>query len=404
MYKGGPLDIGSEVECAVDWNRRFDFMQQHSGQHLLSAIINNIYHYDTCHWELGREKVSINIECSDPLSSTIIKDIEDKVNEEIRAGLTIKPVIYTKAELEILAVEGKLPKEMDMLTLSSLPYQEYRVIEIDGLDRNACGGTHLKSTSEIQLIKILGQDKDRGKVRLFFVAGERARRLLHESYDREIKLSKLLSTPSVEHISAIEKLLKDKFDLNKDMKKIQLEYSNTIASTILETFHELNQLDNNNNNNNENKQVCKTIFNDSMIIYSSGVIVGYKENAEITFLSLIADTIIDHQQNALIFLYSPITSANNILKFNNLISNNINDNNISIGNEETENQNNERTCQVSGSFVFAGPKDTVDKLKSTVLTTIEGKGGGRNGRVQGQARRLDKISHVINILCNIYNK
>lgn len=153
-----PLPEGQlEVHGTVDWDRRFDHMQQHSGQHLLSAVLA----------DMGRETTSVHF---GELSSTVdlagdaaldLADVED------RANLAAMACHAVDISFEDAATATGLRKPSDRAGL-------LRIVTIEGLDRSACGGTHVRSTGEIGPILVRRMDRTRGRVRLEFVCGLRA--------------------------------------------------------------------------------------------------------------------------------------------------------------------------------------------------------------------------------------
>jgi len=159
----GAPDAGSEVEGAIDWARRFDHMQQHSGQHILSRAFIQIAGADTIGFHLGDETVSIDLDASD-LSDARIAEAEQLANEILNANLAVRAWFPEPDELAALPLR-KRPEVAGAV----------RVVAIGDFDLNACGGTHVAATGEIGLIAVLGSERLKRGTRIEFLCGGRAR-------------------------------------------------------------------------------------------------------------------------------------------------------------------------------------------------------------------------------------
>ncbi|HQR67244.1 MAG TPA: alanyl-tRNA editing protein [Thermoanaerobaculia bacterium] len=170
----------------LDWDRRFDHMQQHTGQHLLTAVAQDRFRWSTTAFHLG-DRVS-DVELAVPkLPPGALRELEDAVAAEIRAARPVTARRVTAAEFAGLPVRTRgLPEGHD---------EEIRLVEIAGVDLNTCGGTHLRSTAEIEVLALLGTEPIRGGTRLFYAAGGRVRRRLAGHEERSAALRKLLGAP-----------------------------------------------------------------------------------------------------------------------------------------------------------------------------------------------------------------
>ena len=153
--------LGAErVAGAIDWERRFDHMQQHSGQHVLSAAFEELYGMKTVSFHLGAESSTIDLETA-ALTREQARAAERRANEivlECRAvGVQYEDAATATGLRKAAQREGTL-----------------RIVTIDGLDRSACGGTHVRTTGEIGPVQIRKLDKIRGNVRVEFLCGWRA--------------------------------------------------------------------------------------------------------------------------------------------------------------------------------------------------------------------------------------
>ncbi|MEJ2721751.1 MAG: alanyl-tRNA editing protein [bacterium] len=152
-----------EVECVVDWARRFDHMQQHTGQHILSRAFIEEGDLETVSFHLGDESCTIDLE-GGPLDEDIARAAEKRANEVIWENLDVR------------VIRGS-PEEIDTQSLRKSPpdgVTEVRLVEIDGFDVNACCGTHVRRTGELGMIKILRFEKAKGANRVYFEVGKRA--------------------------------------------------------------------------------------------------------------------------------------------------------------------------------------------------------------------------------------
>ncbi len=150
----------AEVECRIDWNRRFDHMQQHTGQHLLSAVLIELFGYETVSFHMSDEVSNIELATSD-WTEAHVEAAEKVANERVWEA---RPV---NIRFEDASGELGLRKQSKRSGL-------LRIVEIEGLDRSACGGTHVRSTAEIGPIQIRRAERMRGNTRLEFVCGGRA--------------------------------------------------------------------------------------------------------------------------------------------------------------------------------------------------------------------------------------
>ena len=139
-----PLEEGSEVVVALDWAKRFDHMQQHSGQHLISAIAEKTFSLATTSWNLGEEVSFIELD-SNNVSEETVKQLEDIVNEKIISSLPVSVQLFDKNDKQLEEIFGRLALPEDQ----NAPI---RVISIEGVDRNPCCGTHVSNLSQLQVI------------------------------------------------------------------------------------------------------------------------------------------------------------------------------------------------------------------------------------------------------------
>ncbi|MFI5166877.1 MAG: alanyl-tRNA editing protein [Thermoanaerobaculales bacterium] len=181
--KPGPASL------RVDWHRRFDHMQQHTAQHLLSAVADDRFNWPTTAFHLGAELCDIELAVAD-LPGGELELLEEAVAAEIRAARPVTSRRVPPDHLARLAVRTRgLPAGL---------VGDVRLVEIEGVDLNTCGGTHVRSTAEIEALKLLGAEPMRGGSRLHFVAGGRLRRRLAAHEARNATMRALLGAPDHE--------------------------------------------------------------------------------------------------------------------------------------------------------------------------------------------------------------
>ena len=153
---------GDAVQGEIDWPRRFDHMQQHSGQHLLSQVFERLYEYSTVSVHIGAEECTLDLDAP-AIEPEQLAAAEELANAQAAAALPIRAYFVDEAELGQLQLR-RPPKVEGTI----------RIVEIDRYDYSACGGTHTRSTAEVAPVKILALERRRGIVRVTFICGLRA--------------------------------------------------------------------------------------------------------------------------------------------------------------------------------------------------------------------------------------
>lgn len=164
-----PVESTSEhppdrMEGVIDWERRFDHMQQHSGQHILSQALIRTSAAETVSFHLGPERVTIDLGVPD-LAPADIERAEEHANRIVDDNLEIRTHWTTRDDLARFPL--RKPPQVD---------GAIRIMEIDGFDWSACAGTHVSRSGGVGVIKILGRERYKGGVRVEFLCGARARR------------------------------------------------------------------------------------------------------------------------------------------------------------------------------------------------------------------------------------
>ena len=223
-YVRSPVDVGA-VTVKIDWKRRLDHMQQHTGQHLLTATIVNGWGWPTVGFHLGEKQSTIDLEVPSIAKETL-KDIEEQVNKAIIEDAKVVAKVITADEYyndKTIRSRG-LPKGFQGLV---------RLIEISGVDLNTCGGTHLSSLRELQCCKILKTEKVGRCTRLSFLFGERVRHWLEQCLQRERELTSIFNQGVDEHVSLASKWRTERKELGRSLKKYQQELATHLGKELL---------------------------------------------------------------------------------------------------------------------------------------------------------------------------
>lgn len=218
------LEPGQEVQLKVDWDRRFDHMQQHSGQHLITALADTMFGYKTTSWELGRQRSTIELDtpCMKPAQ---LQALEEAVNEKIRAHIPVN--------VQLLSIDDPAVEKVRSRGLPDDHAGPIRIVDIEGVDANMCCGTHVSNLSHLQVIKLLGIEKGKkNKTNLIFLTGNRVLKYSEKSYCTERALVSLLKTGPDEHVEAVDKLQKSV----KLLQKTNLSLLRDMAVLIAQEF------------------------------------------------------------------------------------------------------------------------------------------------------------------------
>jgi alanyl-tRNA synthetase len=207
---GAPLDVGQAVHGEIDWPRRFDHMQQHTGQHVLSAAFDRLLDNRTMSFHMGGESSTIDLAREVPPD-----DVERCVDGANRVVWEDRPVTIRFASAE----------EAARLPLRKEPVREgpLRLIEVADFDLSACGGTHVARTGEIGLIAVTAAEKFRGGTRLTFVCGGRALRAVRGYRDAVAGSVRSLSVLPHELPAAVERIQAEGKQARKTIARLQSE-------------------------------------------------------------------------------------------------------------------------------------------------------------------------------------
>ena len=199
------LKAGETVRGVIDWARRFDLMQQHSGEHMVSGAIHRRYGYHNVGFHMGSEVITIDFDGVIPVED--LPAIEAEVNAGVWANL---PIRCWYPEPEVLPTVGYRTKR-------ELPWP-VRIVEVPGFDKCACCGTHVKFTGEIGLVKLFTSIPCRGGSRMEMACGKRAVELLTHAYDQNRQVSQAFSAQITETGMAARRM-------NETLEQEKLRYA-----------------------------------------------------------------------------------------------------------------------------------------------------------------------------------
>ncbi len=307
------------VEVVVDWARRFDHMQQHTAQHLLTAIAHDQFGYATVAFHLSADRCDIELAVPSVAPAELMA-LQARANEAVRQARAVRVVEVAAGELAGLQVRTRgLP-----------PGHEgpVRLVEIDGLDRNTCGGTHVRSTAEIQAIQLLGSERAHGVVRLFYLAGGRVLAALQTALERERALTALLTVGAGEQVAAVTRLVAEQRETERARRALAAEWAELVGRAL--------------------------------VAAGAGPVVFHRADADLALLGSVAAAIQVADPERLALLTAGEGAA--------------------------------------GVFLLVGPAERVAALGPQVASLLEARGGGRGGRFQGKAARLERRAEAAHLL------
>jgi alanyl-tRNA synthetase len=200
-----------EVSAEIDWPRRFDHMQQHTGQHILSAVFIDILNANTIGFHIGSESNTIDLDISQ-LSTDDILQVENTANQLIWENRPIS--IQTIQDQEIAETPFRKPPQVS---------GEIRVIWIKDFDVSACGGTHVSTTGEVGLLKITGFERYKGGIRVNFICGERALKKYQTLYANIQQISADFSIHPDDLSQTALRLREENTNLRRSLRRVSKE-------------------------------------------------------------------------------------------------------------------------------------------------------------------------------------
>ena len=198
------IKIGSVLSGKIDMKKRFSDMQQHSGEHIFSGIVNSLYGYNNVGFHLGTAVVTLDFDGE--LGEADICKVENLVNEAVWKNLEIKVTFPSDEELTKIKYRSKI--EID---------DQVRIVEIPGVDVCACCAPHVKRTGEIGIVRVVNFERYKGGTRVSILCGERALLDLRHKLKQNRLVSNLTSAKQDETAAAVERLKNENEKLKYDI-------------------------------------------------------------------------------------------------------------------------------------------------------------------------------------------
>ena len=209
IVEGDAPDVGETVHGRVDWPRRIDHIQQHTGQHILSQALVELYGAQTRSFRMTADACEIDVELKDPTDERVWRAVE-RANEVVWADRPVRAHNVTPAEAAGMPLRKDSARE-----------GELRVIEIEGFDFSPCGGTHARRTGEVGSIVARGWERAKGMTRIEFAAGARAARDYARANRAARAASSVLTVGREEIGRAVERLLEENRQLARRNRALE---------------------------------------------------------------------------------------------------------------------------------------------------------------------------------------
>ncbi len=238
-----PIKI-HKAKCKIDWTYRFDGMQQHLGQHILSSAFLELFSANTLSFHLGKDYCTTDVDKF--LSDEELEKVEELVNKNIFENLPVEFLTPTKAEL----------KKLPLRRVPDIKEATLRVVKVDDIDITACCGLHPKSTLEVQILKIRKKEKAKGNMRVEFICGKRAVEDALRKYKFTSKICRYLNCNEEEALIRIDNLSSDYSSLLSENKSLKVQIADFEVANLLNTCDKIGHI-----------RIVKNIFADTDMKY-----------------------------------------------------------------------------------------------------------------------------------------
>jgi alanyl-tRNA synthetase len=265
-----PIKI-HKVKCKIDWSSRFDGMQQHLGQHILSAVFAELYNGNTIGFHLGKDSCTVDIDKM--LSDEDLEKAELLSNRYVLEAVKVEFLTPTKAEL----------KKMTLRKVPEIVSEPLRIVKIEDIDTNACCGLHPGSTIEVQLLKIVKKEKYKSGMRVEFLCGQRAVKDALSKNKFSKGLCKSLNCSEEEVLSRVDKLTSDLNSLMAENKTLKAQVADFEVENILRSCEAVKGI-----------RIVKNLF----------------ENVDLKYVNLLASKLTSHENVIVLYGIKAESSAN----------------------------------------------------------------------------------------------
>lgn len=265
-----PLKI-HRVKCKIDWEKRYDGMQQHLGQHVLSGCFYSLFNANTVSFHMGSESSTVDIEGF--LEESKIREAERLANEIINEDIEVEFLTPSKSELKKIKIRRALPKTDDAIT----------IVKIGDLDINACCGVHPKSTLDLRMIKIKRWEKHKGATRIEFLAGKRA---IDDSLRRDNIISticKSMKCGESEILNIISKSAEEIKEYQNENRMLKVELSKYEIKEMIESADKIGDI-----------SVIKKIY----------------EKSDLKHIGKIAEKLVENEKTIALFAIKSVDKSN----------------------------------------------------------------------------------------------
>ncbi|MEI3413085.1 MAG: alanyl-tRNA editing protein [Blautia sp.] len=210
-YTVAPLEVGKYVAGKIDWERRFDLMQQHSGEHIVSGLIHEAFGYENVGFHMGSDVITVDF--SGAFDEKQMAEIEEKANGIIWENAAVE--IFYPSEEELKNLEYRSKKELSGWV---------RIVRFPGADTCACCGTHVTHAGEIGMVKLLSVVKFREGVRMEMLSGKRVLDYLNMVNEQNRQISMKLSAKPDNTAQAVARLQEENFGLKGQVHAMEASF------------------------------------------------------------------------------------------------------------------------------------------------------------------------------------
>lgn len=214
-----PIEAGATVRGELDWMRRFDHMQQHSGEHICSGLICARFGCDNVGFHMGADVVTIDFNAE--IAWDELTEIERRANRYIYEDHAVDIQFYRGAELDAVEYRSKKPLDGDV-----------RIVSFPGADCCACCGTHVNRSGQVGIVKFLSCQKFREGVRIELLCGERAYRYLAATWEQNLHIAQSLSVKPTASAAAVERLEAELGALKLRAAKLEAQVFAQVAARL----------------------------------------------------------------------------------------------------------------------------------------------------------------------------